>query len=151
MLVPTGDVYLCGGQRCVGSPSPCKPEHSYKSNRLLRGCWCGDSNMQFSIGLGGNASAEAQRADSYPTIRLTTVAHSSKWSFDQVGAHGHYRYPLRDLLHEPFQPWSVASNISLISTQDKWGYFSSVCWFFGRRIHDGLGGKVPIGLISNNW
>lgn len=110
-----------------------------------------DSNMQFSIGLGGNASSEAQRANLYPTIRLFTVAHSSKWSFDQVGAHGKYPYPLRDLLHEPFQPWSVASNVSLISTEDKWGYFSSVCWFFGRRLHDGLGGEVPIGLISNNW
>eukprot|EP01048_Picozoa_sp_COSAG05_P012376 COSAG05_NODE_1232_length_5441_cov_9.615500_4_plen_108_part_00 len=107
--------------------------------------------MQFSIGLGGNASVEAERANLYSTIRIFTVAHSSKWSFDQVGAHGHYQHPLSDLLHEPFQPWSVASNSSLISAQDKWGYFSSVCWFFGRRLHDGLGGEVPIGLISNNW
>ena len=26
-----------------------------------------------------------------------------------------------------------------------------MCWFFGKKVHDGLGGQVPIGLISDNW
>lgn len=29
--------------------------------------------------------------------------------------------------------------------------FSAICYLTGRDIHDGLGGKVPIGLISSNW
>jgi len=32
-----------------------------------------------------------------------------------------------------------------------WNTFSAVCWLTGRDIHDALGGKVPIGLISSNW
>ena len=31
------------------------------------------------------------------------------------------------------------------------GYFSAVCWIFGREVFDALGGKVPVGLINNNW
>lgn len=31
------------------------------------------------------------------------------------------------------------------------GYFSAVCWVFGREVFDALGSEVPVGLISNNW
>ena len=33
------------------------------------------------------------------------------------------------------------------------GYFSAVCWFFGRQISDALSPThaVPVGLIANTW
>merc|ERR1719265_668931 len=48
------------------------------------------------------------------------------------------------------ETWSVASNTS-VAKGDKFGYFSAVCWIYGRELFDALDGKVPIGLISNNW
>ena len=37
----------------------------------------------------------------------------------------------------------------------KFGYFSAVCWIFGREVYDALGAAatspVPIGLVNNNW
>jgi sialate O-acetylesterase len=38
-----------------------------------------------------------------------------------------------------------------VSDGSAFNYFSAVCWFFGKNLYEGLGGKVPIGLISNNW
>jgi len=29
--------------------------------------------------------------------------------------------------------------------------FSGVCWFFGQRVYDGLGGTVPIGELPCCW
>jgi hypothetical protein len=45
----------------------------------------------------------------------------------------------------------VAASSFTVSDGSKFDYFSAVCWFFGKNVHDGLGGKVPIGLVSNNW
>ena len=33
---------------------------------------------------------------------------------------------------------------------NEWGWFSMVCFVYGREVHDFLQGKVPIGLISSN-
>lgn len=104
-----GDVYLCSGQ----------------------------SNMQFAVSNGFNASQEAQRANQYPTIRVFTVGQGT-----QSPA------PLQELKTIE-QQWSVANASSIGGPQ--WGYFSAVCWFFGRTLHDALGGNVPMGLISDNW
>jgi sialate O-acetylesterase len=108
-----GDVYICGGQ----------------------------SNMQFSIPGTTNGTAEAERANKYPHIRVFTVG--DRTSSDT---------PLPDL-QTVLQDWNVASNQSLFGANNDFflGYFSSVCWFFGRGIADSLDNTVPIGLISNNW
>ena len=29
------------------------------------------------------------------------------------------------------------------------GYFSAVCWIFGREVFDALGGKVPVEVMAN--
>ena len=106
-----GDVYLCGGQ----------------------------SNQVFAVGGVVNASAEIQRANSYPLIRLFTVG--------QKNASG---VPLLDLASIE-QPWSTASNAS-ISSGGEFGFFSATCWFFARDIFDALGDAAPpMGLISSNW
>lgn len=57
--------------------------------------------------------------------------------------------PLKDL-QTIEQQWSVA-NSATVSNDNGFGYFSAVCWFFGRTISEGLDNKVPLGLISNNW
>lgn len=104
-----GDVYICSGQ----------------------------SNMQFTVTNGFNATQEVAAANNYPNIRLFTVGQGTTSNT-----------PLQNLSTIE-QRWSVASNVSVGGAQ--WGYFSAVCWFFGRDIYDALGGRVPLGLISSNW
>lgn len=98
----------------------------------------GQSNMQFSMPAIANATEEAARADAYPLIRLFTVGQGTKSTT-----------PLDDL-QTIEQRWSVANRTS-IGGNGGFGYFSAVCWVFGREVFDALGGKVPIGLINNNW
>lgn len=98
----------------------------------------GQSNMQFAMLATENATEEIQLANGYPNIRLFTVGQGTS-SND----------PLHDL-QTIEQKWSVASNTT-VAGGGGFGYFSSVCWFFGRTVSDHLGGKVPIGLVSNNW
>jgi sialate O-acetylesterase len=38
-----------------------------------------------------------------------------------------------------------------LSAGGRFGQFSSVCWFFGKQVYEGLNKQVPIGLISDNW
>jgi sialate O-acetylesterase len=47
------------------------------------------------------------------------------------------------------QNWSVASNTSIGGPG--WSYTSAVCWFTYRNVFNELGGKVPQGIIGNNW
>ena len=98
----------------------------------------GQSNMAFSLGANENAQQYANEANKYPTIRLFTV-----------GTRTSSKVPLMDL-QTISQNWSVASNTS-VTDHSKFGRFSAVCWFFGKNVYDGLGGSVPIGLVSNNW
>eukprot|EP00656_Telonema_subtile_P017772 TRINITY_DN19580_c0_g1_i3.p1 TRINITY_DN19580_c0_g1~~TRINITY_DN19580_c0_g1_i3.p1 ORF type:complete len:367 (-),score=43.37 TRINITY_DN19580_c0_g1_i3:28-1128(-) len=98
----------------------------------------GQSNMQFSVGGNENASAYAKQADSYPNIRLFTVGQKTS-----------SQTPLFDLATIE-QPWAHASATS-VTDGSAFNYFSAVCWFFGKGVYDGLDGKVPIGLISDNW
>jgi len=100
----------------------------------------GQSNMQFGMLAVTNKSTEIELANNYPTIRLFTVGQKTKSNT-----------PLRDL-QTIEQNWSVANNVS-IAGGGGFGWFSAVCWFFGRQISDALSptGDVPIGLISNNW
>ena len=97
--------------------------------------------MQFSIPATTNASAEAENANNYPDIRLFTVGQGTS-----------SKTPLNDLKTIE-QKWAVA-NATSVSGGGGFGYFSSVCWFFGKRIYDSLkasGSTTPLGLVSNNW
>ena len=71
--------------------------------------------MQFTI-LNGvpNATAELQKGNAYPHIRLFTVGegNSSKVPFNELASIE--------------QPWVVASNTSL--GVGAWSAFSAVCW-----------------------
>lgn len=92
----------------------------------------GQSNMQFSIPGTTNATEEAAAANAYPDIRLFTVGQGTS-----------SKTPLNDLMTIE-QTWAVA-NATSVSGGGNFGHFSSVCWFFGKGIHDGLGGAVPLG------
>ena len=83
-----------------------------------------------------NATTEIATADKYPLIRLFTVGQKTS-----------SRVPLQDL-QTIEQQWSVASS-KTVAGGGGFGYFSAVCWIFGRKLHDEL--QVPIGLINNNW
>lgn len=98
----------------------------------------GQSNMQFAMPAITNTSDETARADDYPMIRLFSVGQGTKSNT-----------PLDDL-QTIQETWSVASRSS-VAGGGGFGYFSAVCWIYGRELFDALDGKVPIGLISNNW
>ena len=95
--------------------------------------------MQFSIPATTNSSAVAADANNYPDIRLFTVGQGTS-----------SKVPLADLMTIE-QVWAVANSSNVLGKRGGFSYFSSVCWFFGKGVHDGLGGAVPMGLISNNW
>jgi len=102
-----GDVYLAGGQ----------------------------SNMQFTISLALNASAEIATADNYPNIRVFSVGDgtASNTELNQLGTIS--------------QRWAVSSKTSIGGPD--WQYQTAVGWLFVRAIYDSE--KIPIGLVNDNW
>jgi sialate O-acetylesterase len=95
----------------------------------------GQSNMQMTVGMIFNGSAEIANAGKYPKIRVFT------------GSLRPSAIPVEELLGIVLD-WSVASPES-IGGRD-WNYMSAVCWLYGRMIHQALGGR-PIGLIATSW
>jgi len=98
----------------------------------------GQSNMQFAMPAIENATEESMHADGFPLIRLFTVGQKTSSPT-----------PL-DNLQTIEQQWAVASHAT-VAGGGAFGYFSAVCWIFGREVFDALGGQVPIGLVSSNW
>ncbi|XP_071115470.1 sialate O-acetylesterase-like [Haliotis cracherodii] len=94
----------------------------------------GQSNMQFTMIQGFNASEELADASNYPNIRLFTVG--------DVPA----SFPIPDL-HGIWEQWAVAGKSSVGGKP--WRYFSAVCWLFGKTLNKKLG--YPIGLIDTTW
>ena len=94
--------------------------------------------MQFAVPAMTNSSAETLDANNYPNIRVFSVGQGTS-----------SKTPLNDLKTIQ-ETWSVA-NATSVNNGNGFGIFSAVCWIFGREVFDGLGGSVPIGLISSNW
>jgi sialate O-acetylesterase len=95
----------------------------------------GQSNMQFTVDMSFNGSQEIANAGNFPKIRLLTVS--------LIPA----AVPVEELLGIN-QNWSVASPQSVGGPS--WNYFSATCWYYGRMVHQALGGR-PIGLIATSW
>jgi sialate O-acetylesterase len=105
-----------------------------------------------------NMSAEIAAADGYSkTIRLFTVGmKGGGWNAkgkqlplaNGTTANGTLVVPCSGK-ESCRTDWSPAA--AGILGGDAWDSFSAVCWLFGRDVHDGLQGKVPIGLISSNY
>ncbi|OWF52495.1 Sialate O-acetylesterase [Mizuhopecten yessoensis] len=100
----------------------------------------GQSNMEFTVRMGNNASEEIQDADNFPNIRVFTVNQRAGSST-----------PLSDftIKNSIKQYWSVASNTSIGGTDRDWGYFSAVCWLYGKYLYQKLG--YPVGLVNTCW
>ncbi|KAK6169983.1 hypothetical protein SNE40_018485 [Patella caerulea] len=94
----------------------------------------GQSNMQFTLTMGLNISAEIADGVNYPNIRLFTVRRKESKT---------RQYDLIDIE----QNWSLPSKTSLGGSP--WTHFSSVCWFYGKDLYNEL--KYPIGLIASSW
>lgn len=106
-------------------------------NVLFGDVWIcsGQSNMQMTMGMIYNATEEIQNAGNYSKIRVMAVMTRSS------------PVPLEELMSTILR-WSVASPYSIGGYN--WGHMSAVCWLYGRRIHEELGGR-PIGLIATSW
>ena len=98
----------------------------------------GQSNMQLTVNMIYNGSAEIANAGNYPKIRVFSVA---------LPLYNESRAPLEELLGIALN-WSVASPQSIGGPM--WAYMSAVCWLYGRMIHTALGGR-PIGLIATSY
>eukprot|EP00756_Hemistasia_phaeocysticola_P057874 Hpha_TRINITY_DN34483_c0_g1::TRINITY_DN34483_c0_g1_i1::g.96121::m.96121/K05970/SIAE; sialate O-acetylesterase len=100
----------------------------------------GQSNMQFTLRSNAgvpNLTQEVALAAHYPLLRLFTVGQGTSSTT-----------PLQQLKTIQFG-WNVSS--PEVVGGAGWQEFSAVCWFTFRDVFDQLGGKVPFGLISNNW
>lgn len=90
----------------------------------------GQSNMEFGIGLGNNATAEIANAN-HPGIRLLMV--DNRWT----------PQPQNDMAGT----WKVCTPKTL--AEGGWNGFSATAYFFGRELNEKLG--VTIGLIDADW
>lgn len=95
----------------------------------------GQSNMAFELPRTTNGTEEALRGNEYPHIRVFTVGQGTR-------SRNRALYDLQTVK----EPWSVAGNHSLYDRKS--GIFSSVCWFFGREVSQGLDNKIPIGKVK---
>ena len=95
----------------------------------------GQSNMQMTVGMAFNATEEIANAGKFPKIRLFTAA-----LVESV-------VPVEELLGIVLN-WSAASPQSVGGPE--WSYISATCWYYGRQIHQALGGR-PIGLVATSW
>ena len=129
-----GDVFLCSGQ-----------SNQQYTPRSMKGM--------------NNMSAEIAAADAYSdTMRFFTVGQDTTCG-DPAKNQTDCSHPFSNLNTRLVLPcrvgkscrhnWGAASASSLGGAA--WDNFSAACWLTGRDIHDGLGGTVPIGLISSNW
>ncbi|ELT89020.1 hypothetical protein CAPTEDRAFT_219955 [Capitella teleta] len=97
----------------------------------------GEENMRDSLDKLDNAAEEIQSADQFPSIRIFSVFPAKS---DRLW------YDLRGIEIE----WSLPSNVSLAGTHQLFSpRFSSLCWLYGRQLHQKLG--HPVGLIVSAY
>lgn len=119
----------------VGGPYTVKvsgPQSVELKDVLVGDVWVcsGQSNMEMGVGMARDPQKEIAAAN-YPNIRLFTVPKSPA---------------LTPRTHVTGQ-WLTCSPSTI--TQNGWGGFSAVAYYFGRKLHQEL--KVPIGLVHTSW
>jgi sialate O-acetylesterase len=109
------------------------PSTSQFDNVTFGDVWIcsGQSNMEFGVGNGNNASQETAAAN-FPNIRLYTQPKIVALSPTQ-GSGG---------------TWQTCTPEN-IAKQGTWNGFSAVGYFFGRKLNQDIG--VPIGLLQSSW
>ena len=102
----------------------------------------GQSNMRMALPFSFGYEDAMRDAATRTNIRVFTVALAAsqvEWEDLQSAA--------------PYQ-WGVASQKGVLSGPARNSYFSTVCYFYGRKLQDQLrarGDDIPIGLISSSW
>jgi len=110
--VAFGDVFLCSGQ----------------------------SNMEFSVNMAFNATAEISDSVHYPDIRLATP--------QKVVA----STPQTDVASKSNYSWARAGPAAFSPVSGHaFSWFSATCYFFGRELSKAMGGQIPIGLVASDW
>jgi sialate O-acetylesterase len=123
----------------------------------------GQSNMGFSANLEFNASNEIADSVNYPGLRF--------WTSAQVAGNT----PQTDLKNVQLiaspamvgvyasSAWAVSRPAAFVPAGPTDGakpacpgcegftWPSAICYFYGRDVYKGLGGKVPIGLVTADW
>jgi sialate O-acetylesterase len=102
------------------------------TNILVGEVWlcAGQSNMAMQVKNMRDGQAEVAAAN-YPEIRLLDVPTTlSGWSEPDIDAN-----------------WLQCTPQAIVS--GRWGGFSAVAYYFGRKLHRELG--VPVGLINASW
>ncbi|KAL8173776.1 UNVERIFIED_CONTAM: hypothetical protein K2H54_024831 [Gekko kuhli] len=94
----------------------------------------GQSNMEMTVSQIFNASKELTQASHFPYVRVFTASLAQS------------EEELLDLPDIDLQ-WSVPTAENL--GHGDFGYFSAVCWLFGRYLYETL--QYPIGLVESSW
>nr|XP_056716641.1 sialate O-acetylesterase [Euleptes europaea] len=94
----------------------------------------GQSNMEMTVSQVFNASKELAEASLFPYVRVFTASLALS------------EEELLDLPSIDLQ-WSVPTAENL--GHGDFGYFSAVCWLFGRYLYETL--QYPIGLVESSW
>ncbi len=117
----------------------------------------GQSNMGFSANLEFNASAEIADSANYPGLRF--------WTSAQVAGNTP-QTDLKNIQMVSTDPelvgvyasssWAVSKPAAFVpppvaGEKAAFTWPSAICYFYGRNIYKGLGGKVPIGLVAADW
>eukprot|EP01050_Picozoa_sp_SAG11_P033840 SAG11_NODE_11683_length_744_cov_1.310078_1_plen_152_part_10 len=114
------------------------------------------TSQGFSANLEFNASAEIADSVNYPGLRF--------WTSAQVPGNT----PQTDLKNAQMMAdpalvgvyaasaWAVSKPAAFVpppaaGTKAAFTWPSAMCYFYGRNIYKGLGGKVPIGLVAADW
>ena len=96
----------------------------------------GQSNMAFATSQANNATAIIADSVNYPRLRLFTVKNPGGNALAvDVNVSTNYT-------------WGVASPATVGGPA--FGWFSAVCFLYGRDLYTSLKGDVPIGLVSSN-
>ena len=123
--VAFGDVYLCSGQ----------------------------SNMEFSVNLAFNASAEIADSARYPGLRFFTGAEVGAAAPATKLPDAQSKFANQTMIG-PYaeSSWAVSGPAAFVPAGGPtFTWPSAACYFFGRDVYAGLGGKVPIGLVASDW
>lgn len=103
----------------------------------------GSSNMEFTLDDAVTGDEEAQLANKYPYIRLTSGPLQGSYDLKSIDSTPYNELGVINL------PWSVASNETVVKPDQtsEWDYYSAVCWFTLRHLFDELDGKIPLGGV----
>ncbi len=154
------DVYLCGGQSNQQYTPRSMAGMNNMTAEIAAADGYGDTVRFMTAGMesvcgtpGAPSGRELPRADcSKPWLQLNPNISVKQWAQDGMEEqyiNGSWHNFSCGRGHACREPWARASAVSLGA--QAWNTFSAMCWLVGRDIHDGLGGSVPIGLISSNW